>query len=247
MISISESSAHEWRPKASGQTSSTIFRPRAEVLPQRLRRLGPEAMASVCLAAGPKEPTDPDDGFGGAPGGTARRLGRRHGHHGPGGDQQYFSAQRSMRGSHMLPKFRLPPTRLAKWEAWESNYCMEHAASLPLHQSGGTSHRSSTRRLARTSNDTLACSSPRISDILVWNRVWSQMVECSRGRIHQAGRAGASVDCTGFCRAVRPHCTLPVCRAKVALGKARSASSVNGLPAHFRSRDLWKFADPVVQ
>ena len=86
----------------------------------------------------------------------------------------------------MLPKFRLPPTRLAKWETWESYYCTEHTASLPLHQSVNTSLGSYTRRLARTLLDILACSAPRASNTLVWNRVGLQTVECSRGRIHQA-------------------------------------------------------------
>jgi hypothetical protein len=101
--------AHEWRPKASSQTRSTIFRPLAiNVLSQRLQHLGPEAMLLVCHAAGPKGPTIPDDGFGGAsthstqdklPGGTSRRFGRLHGHHGPGRDKQYFSAHVTLSGS----------------------------------------------------------------------------------------------------------------------------------------------------
>ena len=86
----------------------------------------------------------------------------------------------------MLPKFRLPPTRLAKWETWESYYCTEHTASLPLHQSVNTSHGSYTRRLERTLSGTLTRSAPRTSNTLVWNRVGLQSVECSRGRIHQA-------------------------------------------------------------
>jgi hypothetical protein len=51
---------------------------------------------------------------------------------------------------------------------------------------GGYHTLCSNRRLARISNDALACSSPCISNLLVWNRVGSQMVNCSRGRIHQA-------------------------------------------------------------
>jgi hypothetical protein len=91
-----------------------------------------------------------------------------------------------MGGSYMLPKFRLPPTRLAKWETWESYYCTEHTASLPLHQPANTSHGSYTRRLERTLSGTLTRSAPRTSNTLVWNRVGLQTVECSRGRIHQA-------------------------------------------------------------
>ena len=77
----SVSSAHEWRPKAGSQTSSATFRPWAiKVLPQRLRHLGSEAMALACHAAGPKGPTIPDDGFGGASNAFhTRRVTRRHG------------------------------------------------------------------------------------------------------------------------------------------------------------------------
>jgi hypothetical protein len=77
----SVSSAHEWRPKAGSQTSSATFRPWAiKVLPQRLRHLGSEATALACHAAGPKGPTIPDDGFGGASNAFhTRRVTRRHG------------------------------------------------------------------------------------------------------------------------------------------------------------------------
>ena len=77
----SVSSAHEWRPKAGSQISSATFRPWAiKVLPQRLRHLGSEAMALACHAAGPKGPTIPDDGFGGASNAFhTRRVTRRHG------------------------------------------------------------------------------------------------------------------------------------------------------------------------
>ena len=77
----SVSSAHEWRPKAGSQISSATFRPWAiKVLPQRLRHLGSEAMALACHAAGPKGPTIPDDGFGGASNAFhTRRVTGRHG------------------------------------------------------------------------------------------------------------------------------------------------------------------------
>jgi hypothetical protein len=86
-----------------------------------------------------------------------------------------------MGGSHMLLKFRLPPTRLAKWETWESYYSTEHTVSLPLHQSVNTSQGSYTRRLERTLFGTLTCSAPRTSNTLVWNRLgskrWNVLVE----------------------------------------------------------------------